>query len=288
MKKNRTKRLLGKFTVGSFLFLISLTVWWPLWFMITASFMPEDELVATIGPALDMRKSMLIWHIFPSWPTLDSVLGLLLDTPQFFSTFWNTTFQVFAQILGQFIVGVPAAWALSKFHFPGRRLIRILYIVLMLFPFQVTMVPTYLSLKALNLLDTIWAVILPGAFSTFPVFIMIRGFGRVPKDLLDAAAIDGATNEQTFLFVGLPLGIPSILSALTLSFLEAWNAIEQPMTFLKSQNLWPLSLYLSNISTENLGVSIVASVMALLPSVLIFGIGKKYLELGIQSGALKG
>ena len=250
--------------------------------------MPEDELVATIGPALDMRKSMSIWHIFPSWPTLDSVLGLLLDTPQFFSTFWNTTFQVFAQILGQFIVGVPAAWALSKFHFPGRRLIRILYIVLMLFPFQVTMVPTYLSLKALNLLDTIWAVILPGAFSTFPVFIMIRGFGRVPKDLLDAAAIDGATNEQTFLFVGLPLGIPSILSALTLSFLEAWNAIEQPMTFLKSQNLWPLSLYLSNISTENLGVSIVASVMALLPSVLIFGIGKKYLELGIQSGALKG
>ena len=92
-------------------------------------------------------------------------------------------------------------------------------------------------------MDTVWAVILPGAFSTFPVFVMQRGFDAVPLPLLEAAAIDGATPWQQFARIGLPVGLPGILAALTMSFLDAWNALEQPMTFLKTQSLWSLSLY---------------------------------------------
>ena len=105
--------------------------------------------------------------------------------------------------------------------------------ILMLLPFQVTMVPNYLVLNKLGLLDTHWALILPGCFSAFTVFIMARGFDAVPMVLLEAAALDGAGPFRTFWHVGLPLGMPGILSAMVLAFLEGWNAIEQPMTFLK-------------------------------------------------------
>ena len=172
-------------------------------------------------------------------------------------------------------------------HSDGRGAVRGLYLILMLLPFQVTMVPAYLTINHLGLMDTVWAVILPGAFSTFPVFVMQRGFDAVPLPLLEAAAIDGATPWQQFARIGLPVGLPGILAALTMSFLDAWNALEQPMTFLKTQSLWSLSLYLTD-TTRDLALTMAASLFALLPAVLIFAFGQKYLEQGILAGAVKG
>lgn len=163
-----------------------------------------------------------------------------------------------------------------------------LYLALMLLPFQVTMVPSYLTLHTLGLLDTIWAVILPGVFSTFPVFLMCRGFDSVPKELLEAAAIDGAGPWQQFWRIGLPVGVPGVLAALTMGFLDAWNALEQPMTFLKTPSNWPLSLYLTNTTGEDLALTMAASLMMLIPAVLIFSFGQKYLEQGLLTGAVKG
>ncbi len=266
---------------------LALLVWWPLWFMVEGALMPLDELNATLGPVLAGGGGTAFWPLLPSWPTLQPLAELLLDTPQFFVMFWNTCKLVFPTVLGQLLVGAPAAWAFSRFRFRGRRLLFTVYIVLMLMPFQVTMVPSYLVANGLGLMDTLWAVILPGIFSTFPVFIMAKGFDAVPDALLEAAALDGAGPLQTFFRIGLPLGVPGILSALVLGFLECWNAIEQPMTFLKTKSLWPLSLYLPEIAAEKLGLAMVSSLLMLAPSVLIFLFGQKYLELGIQSSGLK-
>ena len=87
--------------------------------------------------------------------------------------------------------------------------------------------------------------------------------------------------------IGLPLGVPGILSAFVLGFLEAWNAIEQPMVFLESARLRPLSLYLTNISAADAGLALAASLLMLAPAMLIFLFGQKYLELGIQASGLK-
>ncbi len=267
--------------------LAAFTIWWPVWFMFCGVFLPIDELSATIGPVLGLREGMAHWTILPSYPTLEPLAELLLDTPQFFVMFWNTCEMVFLQVLGQFIIGAPAAWAFSRMRFRARGLLFGLYIVLMLLPFQVMMVPNYLVSDRLGLMDTIWAVVLPGVFSTFPVFIMARGFDAVPHALLEAASLDGAGPVQTYARVGLPLGAPGILSALVLGFLEAWNAIEQPMTFLKDKTNWPLSLYLPQIVTEKAGLAMASSLVMLLPAILIFLFGQKYLELGIQSSGLK-
>lgn len=266
---------------------VALAVWWPLWFMATGALMPADELRRAIGPALGLREGLAFWPMLPSYPTLQPLAELLLDTPQFFVMFWNTCRLVFPQMAGQLLVGAPAAWAFSRLRFRGRRILFTLYIVLMLMPFQVTMVPHYLVLDALGLMDTVWAVILPGVFSTFPIFIMTKNFDAVPRALLEAANLDGASHWKTFVRVGLPLGVPGVLSALVLCFLEAWNAIEQPMTFLKDKSLWPLSLYLPSIAADTLGLAMVASLVMLAPAVLIFLFGQKYLELGIQASGMK-
>ena len=265
----------------------ALLVWWVLWFMLMGSLMSVEELSATIGPVLGNTDGGDTWPLLPSWPTLQPVVELLLDTPQFFVMFWNTFKLVLPSVLGQLLLGAPAAWALSRLRFRGRRMLTTVYITLMLMPFQVTMVPNYLVMDSLGLLDTLWAVILPFAFSAFPVFIMIKGFDAVPRALLEAASIDGAGYFRTFFSIGLPLGVPGILSALVLGFLECWSAIEQPMTFIKDQSKWPLSLYLPQIVADKLGLAMAASLMMLIPAALVFLFGQKYLELGIQSAGIK-
>ena len=232
-------------------------------------------------------SSAVHWTLLPSSPTLQPLIEVLLDTPEFFVMFWNTCALTFPQLIGQFLLAGPAAWAFSRFTFRGRNLLFTIYTILMLLPFQVLMVPDYLVLDQLGLMDTVWSIILPGAVSTFPVFIMKRGFDSIPVSVLEAAELDGAGAFTTYLRIGLPLGMPGILSALLLSFIEAWNAIEQPLVFLKSQNLWPMSLFLANITQEDLGIAMVASVFMLLPVILIFLFGQRYLILGIQSSGVK-
>lgn len=275
------------FTLIIFLVIAAVPVWWVLWFMLTGSLMPPDELAATVGPALSGQAGRAVWPLLPSWPTLAPLTELLLDTSQFFIMFWNSCKLTLPSVLGQLVVGAPAAWALSRLRFKGRKQLFTVYIVLMLMPFQVTMVPSYIVANALGIMNTHWAVVLPFVFSAFPVFIMAKGFDAVPRPMLEAAAIDGAGHATTFVRIGLPLGMPSILSALVLGFIECWNAIEQPMTFLKTKALWPLSLYLPEIVADRLGLAMVASLLMLTPPVLIFMFGQKYLELGIQAAGVK-
>lgn len=183
--------------------------------------------------------------------------------------------------------GRSCGMGVCKVSLSRKKILYTLYIVLMLMPFQVTMVSSYLVLNKLGLIDTVWAVILPGAASTLPVFIMTRFFMDIPAAVMEAAAVDGASSFQTFLRFGLPLGAPGILSAVVLGFLEYWNAIEAPQAFLKNQALWPLSLYMSNITADNAGVSLIASLITLMPPLLIFLSGQKYLEQGIISSGMK-
>lgn len=270
------------------LLLPALLVWAPLWLLLSGTLMGERELVDSLGPVLlEDARGFASWPLLARFPTLSAYVRLLMDTPAFFAMFWNSCRQVFPALLLQVLTGAPAAWAFGRFRFPGKKPLWLLYIALMLLPFQVTMVSNYLVLDKLNAIDTVWAIILPAAFSTFPVFIMTRFFAAIPESLMEAAALDGCGLLRTFFYIGLPLGAPGILSAVVLGFLESWNALEQPLAFLKDQTLWPLSLYLPNISVENAGVSLVASALMLTPALLLFLFGQKYLEQGISASGLR-
>ena len=217
-------------------------VWMPLWMLLSASFQGVAETANNLAPVLGEGTGYARWPLIAQAPTLRAYVELLLDTPEFFVMFWNACGQVFPIVLGQILIGAPAAWAFAHFSFPWKRRLYTLYIILMLLPFQVTMVSSYFVLDRLGLMNTVWAIILPGAVSTFPVFLMIRFFAAIPSTITEAAALDGAGPLQIFWYLGLPLGAPGILSAVVLGFLEYWNALEQPLTFLKDKTLWPLSV----------------------------------------------
>ena len=214
-------------------------------------------------------------------------MELLLDSPDFFVMFWNSVKQVVPILIGQVLIGMPAAWAFGRYRFRGRRILFLLYMILMIMPFQVTMVSSYLVLSELSLMDTHPAIILPGIFSAFPVFIMQKFFRSIPDALVEAAMVDGAGQFRIFLHVGVPLGLPGIMASVLLNFLEYWNAIEAPMTFLKTKSKLPLSLYLPQITTDQMGSSFAASIVMMLPAVLIFLWGQEYLEQGIVASGLK-
>lgn len=275
--------------ITTLLLLTLLLVFLPLWMIISGSIMGKGELYQKMGPVLYQSDKMAYWGIFPLYPTLETFVELLLDSPKFFVMFWNSCIQVIPVLVGQLLVAVPASWAFARFNFSGKKLLFTLYILLMILPFQVTMVSSYLVLFRLGLTDTHLAVILPNIFSTFPVFIMVKFFKEIPEALVEAARIDGAPEWYIFWKIGIPLGASGILSTIVLDFIEYWNAIEQPLTFLvRNKSLWPLSLYLSGISSDKVGLSFAASFITLIPALLLFLYGQKYLEQGIAATGLKG
>lgn len=259
----------------------------PLLFLVTGIFMGKQELTSYISPVLSGKEGFAVWRLIPVFPTLQNVVELFFDSPEFFQMFWNSMKVTAGILAGQLLFGMPSAWGLARYKFFGKKKIYMLYIILMMMPFQVTMLSEYLVMDRMGLLDTLWAVILPGVFSTFPVFIMYRFFCGIPEPLIEAARIDGAGELEVFFRVGIPMGSSGIISALVLQFLECFSMIEAPMTFLKTKSLWPLALYLPEINLEQAGAAICASFVALLPAVFVFISGQEYLEQGIVASAIK-
>ncbi|MCI8634496.1 MAG: carbohydrate ABC transporter permease [Eubacterium sp.] len=269
------------------LLVVGILICLPIFAVILGSLKSDRELVNSLSAILGVSGGSIEWHLLPLYPTLKNFGKLLFLTPEFLAVFWNSVKLAGGILLGQMLVAIPAAWAFAKFSFRGKGALYASYVILMLMPFSVMMLPSYLVLNGMHLMDTYWAVILPSVFSTFPVFIMYRGFSAIPKDLYEAAKIDGASEWQIFVWIGLPLGSPGILSALTLGFLEYWNMVEQPLAFLAEPSRWPLSLYLPEIDLKRAGAAMAASVITLIPAVFVFFIGQDYLEQGIVASGMK-
>lgn len=269
------------------LYALGLIMILPVLMMVLNSLMGPQEMKEAYGAVLGGNMEKLSARLLPVYPTLKPYVELLLDSPDFFVMFWNSVKQVLSILLGQTIVGTMAAWAFARYEFRGRKPLFLLYMILMVMPFQVTMVSSYLVLSKLALLDTHLAVIFPAIFSTFPVFIMEKFFRAIPREVFEAARMDGAGEFICFLRIGIPLGSPGIIAALILNFLEYWNGMEAPMTFLRTKSKLPLSLYLPEITTEQMSVAFAASVVMLLPAVLGFLWGRDYLQKGIEASGLK-
>lgn len=253
----------------------------PLVMLCTNSLMGKRELLETCGAVLSDYGTKAEFRLFPQYPTLRAYVGLLLDSPEYFAAFWNSAVITGGVLAGQILTAVPAAWALARFEFPGRAALKFLYMLLLILPFQVTMVSGYLVLDFLKLLDTYPAVILPGIFSALPLFILSRSFRAIPKEIVEAAKIDGAGELGIFMKIGVPLGMPGIFSVLIIGFLEYWNAVEQPLTYLKTEALKPLSVYLPVMVKAEVQTTFAASIVTLLPAVLLFLCGQESLEEGI-------
>ena len=163
------------------------------------------------------------------------------------------------------------------------------YIILMLMPYQVTLVPNYLVSEYLGILGTRWAIILPGIFSPFSVYLLTKVMRRIPKAYFEAARLDGAGEWQIFWHVCMPLTRSALLSVGLLVFIDYWNMVEQPLILLENEAEYPLSVFLSQINSGDVGLAFAVAVVYMIPALLMFLYGEEYLVEGITySGGVKG
>lgn len=277
----RWRKRKGTWAATAVCLFVAVLICAPLLMIPGGSLMGGAEMRQILSPVLGEGTGFAVWRLLPFYPTVSHFRRLLVESPAFYKLFWNTVGMTAAILLGQLAVGMPSAWAFAAFRFRGRDFLFGLYVVLMLLPFQVMLLPQYLILQGLDLYNRPAAVILPAVFSTFPVFIMYRGFVQIDEEIMEAARLDGAGEVQVFLRIGLPLGKMGIQAALVLSFLEYWNLVEQPMAFLEEQSMWPLSLYLPQIEIGQAGFAFAVSVVVLIPALFVFALGQDALEEGI-------
>ncbi|MDE5950597.1 MAG: carbohydrate ABC transporter permease [Acetatifactor sp.] len=280
------KKIFSWLTAGIFLAL-GAAICLPVLMLVSGSLADGLEWKQRAAGYLYDTQEYISWRWIPDYPTLEHYKRLLFYSPAFFKLFWNSVGMTGGILLGQLLIAVPAAWAFAVYRFRGKGVLFSLYVILLLLPFQVTMLSKYLVLQNAGLINTRWAVVLPAIFSTFPVFLIYRSFAGIPAELLEAARVDGAGEWQSFVHVGLPVAQSGILAAMILSFLESWNMMEEPLTFMQDKSLWPLSLYLPEIAMDQAGYACGASVITLAVSLFVFAIFHDALEQGIITSGLK-
>jgi len=189
----------------------------------------------------------------------------------------------------QIFVALGAAYSFSRWKGKVRILIFFLYIILMLTPYQVTLVPNYIVSEKMGIIDSIWAIILPGVFAPFSVFLLTKYMNRIPESLVEAAKLDGATEWQIFTKIYVPLCKGALASVAILVFIDYWNMVEQPLVLLSNPEMHPLSVFLSQINQGEIGLAFSVATIYMVPPILIFLYGEEYLVDGIAySGAVKG
>ena len=193
-------------------------------------------------------------------------------------------------ILGvQLMIAMLASYGFARYQGKVREIIFFIYIVLMLMPYQVTLVPNYLVSSKLGILDTRWAIWLPGFFSPFAVYLLTKFIRRIPTEVMEAASIDGAGEWQIFSRICMPLCKSGLISIAILVFIDYWNMVEQPLILLPDSDMHPLSVFLSKINAGEISLAFAVAVIYLVPPLLIFLYGEEYLVEGISyQGGLKG
>lgn len=263
---------------------------------ITNSFMTQSEITANYGQvfqnATDGKsfiKDTINLKFIPDKVSFSQYFTVLLKSPDFLYKFWNSVILVAPIVLAQLMVASVAAYGFTRWRGKIRDTIFFAYVILMLMPYQVTLVPNYLVSDYLGLLNTRWAIILPGAFAPFSVFLLTKSMRRIPVSLIESAKLDGAGEWHIFWNICLPQCRSALYSIAILVFIDYWNMVEQPLILLPDASQQPLSVYLSQINAGEIGIAFAAAVVYMVPGLLMFLHGEAYLVEGITyAGSVKG
>ena len=211
--------------------------------------------------------------------SLEAVYKVFLATPEYLLVFWRTIALCALMVGGQVVLSVLAGLGFAKYDFPGKKLWFFLLLVVMVLPLQVTLVPNFRILGTVNLLDTQWALVLPALFAPLGTFLMTQSFRAVPDEILEAAQLDGASTFTILWRILVPCGKNSLACVIVLTFLEAWNMVEQPMAYLKKPTQYPLSVSLATTGARDPAVQLACCLLALLPLLLLFlGLHKELVQ----------
>lgn len=263
----------------------------------TNSFMSPEEINANYGAVFATGNSggktyiseKVNLKLIPDKVTFSQYFTVLFKSPAYLLKFWNSVILVVPIVVFQVFVALLASYGFSRYNGKFRTLLFFGYIVLMFMPYQVTLVPNRLVAEWLGIMNTRWAVILPGIFSPFAVFILTKSMKRIPKSLIEAAELDGANEWQIFTHICIPSCKSSIYSVIILVFIDYWNMVEQVLVLLTDEEKMPLSVFLSQINTGEISLAFAVATIYMIPALLLFLHGEDSLVEGITSqSGLKG
>lgn len=274
---------------------IAILLLFPIVITFTNSLTTAKEIEINYGPigkineaSADRTAPFVNLKLLPDKVSLEQYGKVFVDNPKYLTMFWNSVLLVVPIIAGQTVVSALAAYAFAKLKFRGRDPLFLIYVLTMLMPFQVTLVPNYIMADKLGILNSANAVVLPGIFAAFGVFMLRQFMLDIPYAYIEAAKMDGAGHGRIFLKIILPMIKPGLAALIILLFVDYWNMVEQPLIFLDDPFKQPLSIYLSRINDGERGIAFAASMLYMTPMVLLFLYAESYFIEGIQLSGIKG
>jgi multiple sugar transport system permease protein len=205
--------------------------------------------------------------------------------------FLNSTIIAVSVTATTVFFGAMAGYGFSKFHFPGRTLAFGLILSTFMIPFPVIMIPLFVLVRNFGWVNTYWGLIIPGALTGFAVFMMRQFIQALPDELFDAARIDGAREFRIFLTIVLPLARPALATLGILTFMDSWNNLLWPLIVIQSDNMDTIPLGLTKFSTlysTNYVQMLAMAVIASLPVLVVFTIGRRQIIHSLMLSGLKG
>ncbi|MCY4465923.1 MAG: carbohydrate ABC transporter permease [Chloroflexi bacterium] len=243
-----------------------------------------------------LRPTSESYQLPPQWlPTefrWENYLAPFDSSVPFVQLFINSMKITLAVTLGQLVTCSLAGYAFARLRFPGREFLFLLLLASLMVPGQVTIIPIFLLMRSLGLIDNHLAIILPGLISAFGVFLMRQFFKQMPQELFDAARVDGAGHIRSFLQIALPLAGPALATLGIITFNAIWNSYFLPLIFLNSWDNFTLpqgiALLTGYMGAGNPSVVMAAVTMAILPVLAVFLVAQRWIIEALTRAGIKG
>lgn len=278
MTKRRRFTWMG-FLAGFFLIVTTVISLFPMYWLFVNALTPIYS-----SPPL----TPILWPAFK----LDNIQRLLTQgSPYYLRWMLNSVVIAIAVTAWHIVFDSMAGYAFAKRRFPGREVLFWMLLSTLMIPPQVTLIPLYLITQNMYLLDSPWAIILPGTAAAFGIFLMRQYIQTLPSELIEAARIDGCSEPRIFFSIILPLCKPAVAALAIFSFVRVWNDFLWPLiAMIKPQN-YTLTVGIANMQGEfmtDFGILFAAAALAALPMIAFFLLFQKYFLEGVRMGAVKG
>jgi multiple sugar transport system permease protein len=297
-KKEKTKKIIAIIAALIILIFTAAMFIMPIVLTVTNSFMTKGEITVNYGTIFNEDGSQTVasyiaehvnLKLIPDNVSFSQYITVLFKSPEYLMKFWNSLILVLPIVFFQIVVALCASYSFARYKGRFRKTMFFIYVVLMLMPYQVTLVPNYLVADWLDIINTRWSIILPGIFSPFAVFILTKTMQKIPSSIVEAAKIDGANEWRIFTKVFIPMSKNAIYSVAILIFMDYWNMVEQPIVMLENDEMHPLSVYLSKINAGEIGLAFAVAVIYMVLPLLLFLYSEDRLLEGIEkSSSIKG
>lgn len=264
--------------ISVIVFLLGLAMIVPFLFMISAALKPNALI---FSEPLKFLPDQLYWNNFKT----------IFHHEYFFKWYGNSIYIVVLTIIMRFVVVTMAAYSFARLNFPFKEAVFFLFIATMMIPADTTVIARYMLYKSLHLYNTEWALIIPATFDVFFIFLLRQFFAGLPKEISEAAVVDGCSQFKIYYRIILPLAVPALVTMLLFTFIWTWNDFVNPFIFISSIDKQVVTVgleYFQQQAGTDYGLQMAGACIIVIIPIILFAFSQKYFVEGIASSGVKG